>query len=190
MDAFVHILGLLALVFVISLALLLERVSELFLARPHVRFSGLAALASVNAILLVYANWLSLWAVHNVADWKLASVTLLFLFALSVFFVCSLALPRKGPGEMSDLEAHYWRERRTFYFAWLACSLLAIACNLNLSPVLNRSNLIEENLSHIFGAAVAMFAVLIPARWAQWAAGLALTANLMVYLAAFDAELV
>ncbi|MGH6951899.1 MAG: hypothetical protein ACREH4_13615 [Vitreimonas sp.] len=190
MDAFVHVIALLALVFVIALALLLERVSEIFLARPLVRFSALAALASVNAVLLVYTNWLSLWEIHGATEWKLATVTLLFLFALSVFFVCSLALPRKEPHETNDLEAHYWRERMPFYLAWLACSLLAIASNLSLAPALGRANVINENLSHIFGAAVAVFALLVPARWAQWAAGLALTANQMGYLLAFDADLV
>lgn len=189
MEAFAHVVALLGLVFVIALALLLERASELILARPRVRFSGLATLASVNAVLLVYANWLALWEVRGLSDWSLTTVTLLFLFTLSIFFVCALALPRMGAEESSDLQAHYWRERRTFYLSWLASCVLAIACNLSLAPGLSRQHLIAENLSNIVGATVAGFALIVPARWAQWAAGLALTANEIVYLLAFDADL-
>ena len=189
MEAFAHVVGLLGLVFVIALALLLERVSELVLARARVRFSALAALAALNAVLLVYANWLALWEVRGLSDWRLATVTLLFLFALSIFFVCALALPRTALVEAPDMEAHYWRERRTFYLAWLASCLIAVACNLSLAPGMSRANLINENLSNLVGGAAAAFAILVPARWAQWAAGLALTANEVGYLLAFDSDL-
>ena len=189
MDAFTHVVGLLGLVFVIALALLLERVSELVLARTRVTFSALAALAALNAVLLVYANWLALWEVRTLTDWRLATVTLLFLFALSIFFVCALALPRTAPEEAPDMEGHYWRERRTFYLAWLVSCLIAVACNLSLAPGMSRANLINENLSNLVGAAAAAFAILVPARWAQWAAGLALTANEVGYLLAFDSDL-
>lgn len=189
MDAFAHVVGLLGLVFVIALALLLERVSELVLARTRVTFSPLAALAALNAVLLVYANWLALWEVRGLSDWSLTTVTLLFLFTLSIFFVCALALPRTAHVEAPDMDAHYWRERRTFYLAWLASCLIAIACNLSLAPGMSRVNLINENLSNLGGAAAAAFAILVPARWAQWAAGLALTANEVAYLLAFDSDL-
>ena len=88
-----------------------------------------------------------------------------------------------------DMEAHYWRERRTFYLAWLASCLIAVACNLSLAPGMSRANLINENLSNLVGGAAAAFAILVPARWAQWAAGLALTANEVGYLLAFDSDL-
>ena len=68
MDAFAHVVGLLGLVFVIALALLLERASELVMARGRARFSGLASLAAFNSVLLVYANWLALWEVHRLPE--------------------------------------------------------------------------------------------------------------------------
>ena len=87
------------------------------------------------------------------------------------------------------MEGHYWRERRTFYLAWLVSCLIAVACNLSLAPGMSRSNLINENLSNLVGAPAAAFAILVPARWAQWAAGLVLTANEVGYLLAFDSDL-
>ena len=189
MDAFTHVTGLLGLVFVIALALLLERASELVLARAQVRFSPLAALTAVNAVLLVYASWLALWEVRRLTHWTLGSVTPLFLYALSISFVCALALPRLGQENCYDMEAHYWRERRTFYSAWFANCMVAIACNLSLSAGLGHANLINENLYNIFSAAVAVFAVAVPARWAQWTAGLALMALIVGYLLVFNSRL-
>ena len=188
-DAFTHVVGLLGLVFVIALALLLERASELIMARGRARFSGLAALAAFNAGLLVYANWLALWEVHNLTNWTLVTVTLLFLFALSIFFVCALALPSIRHDGPLDMEDFYWRQHRVFYAAWLASDLLAVACNLSLSAGMSAQNVWRENVTNLLSAGVVALALIAPMRWAQWAAGLVLTANEVGYLLAFDSDL-
>lgn len=189
MDAFVHVVGLLGLVFVIALAILLERTSELLLARGRVKFSGLACLAAFNAVLLVYANWLALWEVRNLEHWTLPTVTLLFVFALAIFFVCALALPSVRHEESLDLDAFFWREHRIFYAAWLASDLLAVACNLSLSSGMSAQNVWRENATNLLSGAVVVLALAAPVRWVQWTAGLALTAVHLGYLLAFDANL-
>lgn len=66
MSVFEHVTALLSFVYALALTHLLSRIAELVVVRERVRFSGLLALGMVNAILLVFANWLSLWDFHSI----------------------------------------------------------------------------------------------------------------------------
>lgn len=65
MTAFEHVTALLSFVYALALTHLLARIAELIVARDRVKFSGLLTLGMVNAILLVFANWLSLWDLRS-----------------------------------------------------------------------------------------------------------------------------
>src|SRR5438876_8064485 len=97
MTAFEHVTALLSFVYALGLTHLLVRVAELIVARERVRFSGLLALAMANAILLVFADWLSLWDLRSIKSWDLASIAIQLLFALSLYLICALVGP-KGYG--------------------------------------------------------------------------------------------
>ena len=84
MAPFEHVTALLSFVYALALTHLLARAAELVIARERVRFSGLLTLAMINALTLVYANWLSIWDLHTVQSWDLASITINFLFAISL----------------------------------------------------------------------------------------------------------
>ena len=60
MSAFEHVTALWSFVYALALTHLLARIAEFIVARDRVRFSGLLALGMDNAILLVFADWLSL----------------------------------------------------------------------------------------------------------------------------------
>jgi len=130
LAAFGHVLTLISFVFAVSLAQLLIRISALVSAREKVKFSGLSGLAMANAILLVYMNWLAMWELHDAANWNLLSITVTFLFTLSICFICTLAAPQFLADEPVDLDAFYWKQRRTYYWSWIVCEALAIVANL------------------------------------------------------------
>lgn len=94
MSAFEHVAALLSFVYALALTHLLSRITELVVARDRVRFSGLLALAMANAVVLVFANWLSLWDLHSVTSWDLASIVVQFAFAVSVYLICAVAGPK------------------------------------------------------------------------------------------------
>ncbi len=94
MSAFEHVTALLSFVYALALTHLLARVAELIVARERVKFSGLLALGMVNAVLLVFVNWLALWDLRSVTNWDIASVAIQFLFAVSVYVVCALVGPK------------------------------------------------------------------------------------------------
>ena len=60
MSAFEHVTALLSFVYALALTHLLARIAELIVTRERVKFSGLLALGMVNAVLMVFVNWLSL----------------------------------------------------------------------------------------------------------------------------------
>jgi hypothetical protein len=68
MGAFDHVLVLLSFVYALALTHLLSRIGALLLQRQRVHFSGLLAVCMTVAILMVFANWLSLWDLRGMHD--------------------------------------------------------------------------------------------------------------------------
>ena len=131
MTVFEHVAALFSFVYALALTHLLARIAELIVARDRVKFSGLLALGMVNAIILVFANWLSLWGLHAITSWKLASITVQFLFAIDVFLICVLVGPKAHDEGPIDLEDFFWRQRPYFYGALVACAVLSLFANLD-----------------------------------------------------------
>src|ERR1700730_5300534 len=123
MTAFEHVTALFSFVYALALTHLLARIAELVVARERVKFSGLLALGMFNAILLVFANWLTLWDLHVIKIWSLPSITIQFLFAVNVFLICVLVGPKAHDDGPIDLEDFFWRQRPYFYAALLACAV-------------------------------------------------------------------
>src|SRR5207237_7782978 len=94
MSAFEHVTALLSFVYALALTHLLARVAELIVARERVKFSGLLALGMVNAVILVFANWLSLWDLRSITSWDLVSIVIQFFFAVVIFIICALVGPK------------------------------------------------------------------------------------------------
>src|SRR5881409_1137057 len=111
MTAFEHVTALFSFVYALALTHLLARIAELVVARERVRFSGLLALGMINAVLLVYINWLSLWDLRSVKSWDLGSITMQFLFAIALYFLCVLVGPKAPDDGTIDLEDFFWRQR-------------------------------------------------------------------------------
>jgi hypothetical protein len=189
-EAFHHVLALLAFVFALSLTGLLSRASALFVARERVTLSGLAILAAVNCIVLVYLNWLSLWEIRTLPNWDLLTITTIFVFSLGVYVTSTLALPQVPAQGPIDMAAFYRKERITYYSAWLFCQLMAIASNLLLSDTVNAAELFNENILDAATLPAILLALTSPRRWAQWAGGIAVLVVNLVFLLAFETRLV
>src|ERR1700738_5101144 len=117
MSAFEHVTALLSFVYALALTHLLARIAELVVARRRVRFSGLLALGMFNAILLVFANWLSIWDLRSVKTWDLGTIAIQFLFAVAIYLICVLVGPKTPEDGQIDLEEFFWRQRPYYYSA-------------------------------------------------------------------------
>src|SRR5215216_6900870 len=129
MTAFEHVTALFSFVYALALTHLLARI--------RVKFSGLLALGMINAIVVVFANWLSLWDLHVITSWNLASITVQFLFAVNVFLICVLVGPKAHEDGAFDLEDFFWRQRPYFYGALVVCAVLSLFANLEYLKTAN-----------------------------------------------------
>jgi hypothetical protein len=189
MGAFDHVLVLLSFVYALALTHLLSRIGALMLARERVRLSGLLAICMANAILMVFANWLSLWDIRGMREWDLFSVTTQFAFAVAIYFVCALAAPEAGDGDVIDMEAFYWRNRRLFYSTLLICMILSLIINAEFLKTPNTALFIRENVAVLPMIAAVSLPLATQARWAQWLGGVGMAVLLVAFAIAFDSTL-
>jgi len=189
MSAFEHVTALLSFVYALALTHLLARIAELIVARERVRFSGLLALGMANAVLLVFANWLSLWDLRSITSWDLASIAIQFLFAVSVYLICVLVGPKTPDEGTIDLESFFWRQRPYFYGAVLSCIILALVANLDFLKTPNAALFVKENLATLPMLIPTTLALISRNRWVQWAAGLCFLALMIGFTVMFSSTL-
>jgi hypothetical protein len=186
MAAYDHVILLLSFVFALALTHLLSRIAALIVSRERVRFSGLLTLAMLNAVALVYTNWLQLWDIRGMRQWDLFSITALFAFAVTIYFVCALAAPEFSAEGEIDMEAFYWRNRRPFYTLLLLCMTLAIVSNFAFLQTPNTALFFQENAATLPFFVPCVLALAVPARWAQWLAGIGLLALTSTFAIVFS----
>ena len=189
MTAFEHVYALLSFVYALALTHLLARIAELFVARDRVKFSGLLALGMTNAVVVVFANWLSLWDFHAIKVWDLASITANFLFAISVFMICVLVGPKAHDEGPIDLEDFFWRQRPYFYGALAACAFLSLFVNLDFLKTANASLFVKQNLTVLPIFVPTVIGAISTKRWIQWTVGLLYLALLIGYTVTFYSTL-
>lgn len=189
MSAFEHVTALLSFVYALALTHLLARIAELIVARERVRFSGLLALGMVNAILLVFVNWLSLWDLRSVTSWDIASIAIQFLFAVSVYVICALVGPKMPDDGPIDLEEFFWRQRTYLYGAIIVCLVLALLANLDFLKTPNTALLVKENVGTLAILVPTVVAFASANRVVQWAAGVCLLALTVVFAIMFSGHL-
>jgi hypothetical protein len=189
MTAFEHVTALWSFVYALALTHLLARIAELVVARDRVRFSGLLALGMVNAILLVFANWLSLWDFRSIKAWDLWSITVGFLLAISMFLICVLVGPKAHDEGPIDLEDFFWRQRPYFYGALMACAVLSLLANLDFLKTANAALFVKQNLTVLPMFIPTVLGLASRKRWVQWAAGFCYLAMLLGYTIVFYSTL-
>jgi hypothetical protein len=84
MAGFDFVLVLLSFVYALALAVVLQSAGRLIIERHRVKFSGLLALAMLNAVVTVFISWLGLWLYRDTKEITLYDVTLLRLFSLDL----------------------------------------------------------------------------------------------------------
>ena len=189
MSAFEHVTALLSFVYALALTHLLTRIAGLIVARERLKFSGLLALGMVNAILLVFVNWLSLWDLRSVTNWDLASIAIQFLFAVSVYVICALVGPKMPDEGTIDLEDFFWRQRTYFYSAIIVCLVLALLANLDFLKTPNTALLVKENLGTFAILVPSAFGLISRNRVVQWIAGVCFLVLIIGFAIMFSSHL-
>lgn len=189
MSAFEHITALLSFVYALALTHLLARIGELVVVRERVRFSGLLALGMLNAIVLVFVNWLSLWDLRLMTSWDLASIVTQFLVPVAMYVVCALAGPKAPDEGEIDMEQFFWHQRLYFYAAILAVLVLSLLANLAFLKTGNMALFIGENGATLAIMVPTLTALISRNRVIQWVCGLIILAMLIAFAVLFSSKL-
>lgn len=189
MSAFEHVTALLSFVYALALTHLLARIGELVLARARVRFSGLLAIGMLNAIAIVFANWLSIWDLRSVTSWDIGSITIQFLLAVSMYGLCVLVGPKAPEEGVIDLEEFFWHQRRYIYGMTLVVLILSVLANVDFLKTPNAALFFKENVITLILMVPALIALVSRNRIIQWAAGLMFFATVVVFTILFTSNL-
>ena len=147
------------------------------------------ALGLINAIILVFSNWLSIWDLCSLKSWDLVSITVQFLFAIVIFLICVLVGPKAHDEGTIDLEDFFWRQRPYFYGAVVGCVVLSLFANLAFLKTTNAALFLKENLTDLPMLIPSVAALVSEKRWIRWAAGLSFFAMMVAYTIAFCSSL-
>ncbi len=174
MSNYDFVLLLLSFVYALALGHVLVRVGGLLLARDRVVFSGLLALAILNAVTQVYIDWLAMWDYRTIEVWDLPTITLFFVSAILIFLMCVAASPETPAGETIDMQAFYDRHYRLFYGLYLVLLAVFVAMSWVQLRTPNPQLALTQSLANLPYILISLLAVFVPARWAQWTAGIGL----------------
>jgi hypothetical protein len=119
MDAFSYLSVLLSIILGLAITQILMGYRGLLLARGRVRFYGPAMIWSVLLLTIAAQNW---WASFGLAyhrDWTFLQFSVVLSQMALLYMMAGLVLPDIPADAPIDLKAHYYRERRPFYLAFL-----------------------------------------------------------------------
>jgi hypothetical protein len=82
---FEHVTILLSFVYALAVSHLLTSATELMWARDRVRVSWLQVVWMLNALLILFENWIGIWGLSALKQWDVAEVTIWFAAAINMF---------------------------------------------------------------------------------------------------------
>lgn len=174
MGSYDFVLILLSFVYALALGHLLSRVGDLLVARDRVLFSGLLALAILNAVTQVFIDWLAIWDFRTLGAWDLPTITLFFIAAIIIFLMCAAVSPDARGDDRFDMENFYWKNYRLFYGLYVLLLVTFVGMSFVHLRTSTPGLAIQQALANIPYFAVSFLALLVSKRWAQWVAGVLL----------------
>ena len=101
----------------VAVAQLMTSVGRLIEVRDQVRTYWVQSLWVVIVLLVDVNSWLAMWNLRRAKSWSNSSFLLLVGLVASIYLVTVLLFPRvPESGGQIDLDAHYYKNRRIFFW--------------------------------------------------------------------------
>lgn len=170
--------------FIYSLALthLLFAVARMIRRRRELVFSWPHALWMLNALLILTANWVSLWDFHKFETVPLGVIFSGLLIVVVQYVYCALVSPDFDAGETPDLTAFHDREGRTYLIALLALFLVALASNAAAGQAEGVRSWASQNAMLLMMLPTIVAPLFVRARWLQLLAPLIMAVLIVIQL--------
>lgn len=115
MDAFSYLSVLLSIILGLAITQVLQGYRGLLLSRARVRRYWPTLIWSALILLMATQNWWASFGLAGHRDWTFAAFAAILLEVSLLYMMAGVVLPDIPPGERCDLEAHYYREQKSFF---------------------------------------------------------------------------
>jgi hypothetical protein len=119
LDAFSYLSVLLSIILGLAITQVLQGYRGLMLARGRVCAYAPPLIWSGVVLVLATQLWWSSFGLARRTDWTFLQFAVVLLQTVVLYMLAGLALPDTPPGEPIDLKAHFHREQRPFFGAFL-----------------------------------------------------------------------
>ena len=143
MDAFSYLSVLLSIILGLAITQILMGYRGLLLARGRVSFYGPTIVWSGLLLLIAAQAWWSSFGLARHRDWTFLQFAAVLLQMILLFMMAGLILPDIPADEPVDLKAHYYREQRPFFAAFL----LMLGVSVSKDWILDARLPVPENLA-------------------------------------------
>ena len=133
MKIFEYLILFFSFIFTLALTHLLFAMTRMIRHRRQLVFSIEHALWMANALLLLLANWLSLFDFRGKESFDVDSIAVLVVFVITLYFSCSLVSPDFEDEEKYDMRAFHQREGPTYIAALAALIFVSFIANIDAS---------------------------------------------------------
>jgi len=126
-DAFSYLSVLLSIILGLAITQILQGYRGLLLARGRVTFYAPTMIWSVLLLMIVAQAWWSSFGLVKHENWTFLQFCAVLLQMVLLYMMCGLVLPDIPVEEAVDLRAHYYRERRPLFGAFLLMLVASVA---------------------------------------------------------------
>jgi hypothetical protein len=142
-DAFSYLSVLLSIILGLAITQILQGYRGLLLARGRVTFYAPTMVWSVLLLFITAQAWWASFGLARHQNWTFPQFSAVLLQMVMLYMMCGLVLPDIPPEEAVDLRAHFYREHRPFFAAFL----LMLAASVSKDWVLEGRLPSRENLA-------------------------------------------
>lgn len=172
MAAFDFVLVLLSFVYALALAVVLQSAGRLIIERRRVKFSGLLALAMLNAVVTIFISWLGMWDYRDTKGITLYDVTIFFISSILIYLFCIAVSPEPDEAGEVNMTAFFWAQVRFVYGAFMALILSYVAATAIYLRTSHPELFLEQMIGDVPPFAVALVGFLSRNERVQWGVGI------------------
>jgi len=182
MEPFEFIIVFISFVYALGLTHLLLAITRMVRHRRTLVFSWIHALWMFGVLMMVFANWISLWDFHRLETISLPTMLAALILSVMQYLVCALVSPDFEERETYDMRAFNEREGRTYIGALFAMFIVALALNYAAGASLGVKKWSDQNSLAVIFIVPVLLALLVRAAWVQLIGALAFAGFIIAYL--------
>jgi hypothetical protein len=188
-QAFDFAITFFSFIFALGLAHLLLAFAYMIRHRKDIRFSLPQAIWMLAAVVLLLANWVSLWDFHSFGTVALSSIVVGFVFSVNLYLICALVVPELGSDEWRDLREFHARQGKTYMAAFAIVEILSVAANFAAGSDMGVAKWTSENDLVLGMVPCALVPIFVRARAVQIGAALGFLGLIVAYLIVYYPQL-